>query len=56
MSYLMCHSNIQWKIAFKKIVEENKKHKTCFSSSDGEDIAGFTGAQTVLSKHADVVS
>lgn len=32
-----------------------KKHNTCFSSGDGEDIAGFTGAQTVPGKHADVV-
>lgn len=33
-----------------------KKYNTCFSSSDGEDIAGFTGAQAGLGKHADVVS
>lgn len=33
-----------------------KKHSTCFSSSDGEDIAGVTGSQTVHRKHANVVS
>lgn len=44
-------------------VKNNRDHEnirkettgTCFSGSEGDYIAGVTGAQTVLGKHADVV-
>lgn len=43
----------------QKNSEERKwsfhKHHTCFSSGDGQDVTGVTGARAVLCKHADVV-
>lgn len=43
---------MQW----KKVENTHKTNSTCFPSGDGKDVAGFTGAQIVLGKHADVVS
>lgn len=39
----------------KKVTGKKVRHDTCFLSSDGQDVAGLTGARTVLGKHADVV-